>query len=253
MVDVLYVQGRPRDALPYAEEAVSLARALQASATDQATARFYLYRTINRLAVTFYGLHRLDEAIDAWSESTTILERMAEADPQNARMQFDLAGLYQGLAQFQVEKNRPDEAARAIARSLALWRATLAAAPDYKTERFNYGGALAVLAGVKELQGDLSGATEAYRQALEVYSDPDVVARSPSDRLELFQALGDVLSKRAKADRALDLSRQAREAYTAARDGFAEMAKAGTLPQALAARPDEVNRKLQQLSSGPTR
>lgn len=253
LVEVLYYQGRLSEALIVAREAVALSRDFQAAATDQATARFYLYRTLNRLGVVLYGLQQLDEAIEAWAESTTILERMAEADPKNARMQFDLAGLYQGLAQFHVEKKRPDPAAQAIARSLKIWTATLSAAPEHKTERFNYGMALTVLAAVENMRGNLSAAAAAYRQALDVYSDPVVVARSPSDRWEIYENLGDLLMKRARAGGASDLRREASEAYTAARDGYAGMARAGTLPQALTAKPDEVDRKLRQLSTGSIR
>ncbi len=247
VVDVLYHAGRYQDALPHAEQAMALARAMLRDAVDVATARRAVYLTANRLAAALDGTGRVDEAIAAWNEGIEILKQMADADPRNVRLRFDLAGMYQGLATFHLKKQRTTPAWDAINEAFAQWKVAFDANPAATTERYNYGFAFTVLGDVQRARGNLAAAVEAYRQAIDVFADPVVAARSPVDRFQMYESLGDILVERARRAPSADLTRDAREAYLTAREGYAALAKAGQLPEALASQGETVARKIAAL------
>lgn len=247
VVDVFYHAGRYQEALPHAQQAMALARALLRDAVDVATARRAIYLTANRLAAAFDGTGRVDEAIAVWGEGIEVLKQMADADPRNVRLRFDLAAMYQGLAGFHLKKQRTTPAWDAINVAFAQWQMAFDANPTATTERYNYGSAFTVLGDVQRARGNLSSAADAYRQAIEVFAEPAVAARSPADRSQMYETLGDLLIEQSRKAPSASLAREAREAYLAARDGYAALATAGQLPEALASQGDVVARKLAQL------
>ncbi len=247
VVDVLYHAGRYQDALPHAERAMGLARALLRDAVDVATARRAIYLAANRLAAAFDGTGRVDEAIAVWGEGIDVLKQMTDADPRNIRLRFDLAAMYQGLAGFHLKKQRTQAAWDAITVAFAQWKMAFEANPRATTERYNYGFAFTVLGDVERARGNLTAAADAYRQAIDVFADPAVAARSPADRFQMYESLADILVERARRAPSANLTREAREAYAQARDGYAALAKAGQLPEALASQAEIVVKKLATL------
>ena len=217
-------------------------------ASDLATARRFFYQTANRLAAAYDGVNRVDDAIAVWDEAIVVVKQMAEADPRNIRLRFDLAGMYQGLAAFHLKKARTAPALEAIAAAFATWKVAFEANPTAKTERYNYGFAFTVLGDAHRAGGNLAAAIAAYRQGLEVFADPVVAARSPADRFQMYETLGDILLEQARRTPSATSIRDAREAYVMARDGYAALAKTGQLPDALAAQGDVIARKLAALA-----
>ena len=247
LVDVLYNVGRYADAVTHAQVAVDDARRLLRDSVDVASARRYFYLAANRLAAALDGVNRVDDAIAIWNEAIAVVTQMAEADPRNNRLRFDLAVMFEGLAQFHLKTQRAAEALEAITTSFATWTVAFAADPGAKTQRFNYGMSFMILGDVQRARGNRTAATDAYREALAVLADPAVGARSPADRFRIFESLGDVLAERTRETPSAALTSEARGAYQAAGDGFADLAKAGQLPEALAGRSDVVAKKLARL------
>ena len=233
--------------MTHAQVAVDDARRLLRDSVDVASARRYFYLAANRLAAALDGVNRVDDAIAIWNEAIAVVTQMAEADPRNNRLRFDLAVMFEGLAQFHLKTQRAAEALEAITTSFATWTVAFAADPGAKTQRFNYGMSFMILGDVQRARGNRTAATDAYREALAVLADPAVGARSPADRFRIFESLGDVLAERTRETPSAALTSEARGAYQAAGDGFADLAKAGQLPEALAGRSDVVAKKLARL------
>ena len=246
LVDVLHLQGRDTDALPHAEIALAAARQLEKDGSDVATARRSVYQVANRMAAVLDGLNRIDEAIAVWMEAIETLKQLSAFDSKNVRLQFDLAAMYQGLAEFHMKKKRVGPAWDAITTSLDTWKAAFAASPDAKNELFNYGGAFAVLSDVEQGRGHLQASAEALRRVIAIYSDPAIDARSRVDRFDFYEALGDVLLAQARARSSEELVREARAAYTTARDGYAALADAHQLPTSHDSKVDAVTKKLRK-------
>ncbi len=247
LVDVLYNVGRFAEAVPHAQQAVADARAMLRDASDLASARRFFYLAANRLAAALESVNRIDEAIAVFDEAIVVVKQMADADPRNNRLRFDLAVMYEGLAQFHLKKQRTAQALETITASFAMWQAAFAADPGAKTQRYNYGMGFMILGDVQRARGDHRAAEQAYRQAIEVLADPVVAARSPADRFRLHELLGDVLMEQARKTPSPDRTREAREAYQTARDGYAALAKAGQLPETLASQGETVAKKLATL------
>jgi tetratricopeptide (TPR) repeat protein len=127
---------------------------------------------------------------------------------------------------------------------MATLKAAFEASPDSRSQLFNYAGAWALLGRLELARHRPRAATDAYRNAIEIMSRPEVADRKPSDLLEYYEGLGDALTALAADGDAADLRRQARDAYRTSRDGMAALEAKGELPASLAGRVAVLDGKL---------
>jgi non-specific serine/threonine protein kinase/serine/threonine-protein kinase len=248
MVGTLIDRGQSSDAVPYARQALDLAREILSTTTDRLRAYRLVYSSATSLCNALERLGRIDECIPVWAEGLDAIRTLASADPKDVRLRWDVATAYQGLAVLQAKKDRLNEAAAAMAASLEAWTAAYATNPGVRDQRFLYAGALSLQAEIENARGNYQVAIAGHRRALTVFAEPDVAAVAPVEPLITYEAFGNTWRDFASHGGGPDAARQAREAYQTALDGYERMKQAGQLTGTFAANAERVSRKLALLS-----
>ena len=127
LLGVMFSQlGRPADALPATQEAVTIRRELAAANPDRY--RPDLARSLSNLGIWFSELGRPADALPATQEAVTIRRELAAANPDRYRP--DLARSLSNLGIWFSELGRPADALPATQEAVTAYRELAAANPD---------------------------------------------------------------------------------------------------------------------------
>lgn len=226
--DVPFYQGRYDEALTRYDAARDIARRAVGTSADRAAALRDLQLTTTRSAYALKELGRLDEGAALETEAVRLLSEQVLIDPRAVSRRFELGQAKRGLALTELQRQRPEVARREAADAVAVFEAAFTLDPSPE-DRFMYAATLGTLAEAEWALKRSREAAGTLRRALAVLDEPGIDLRQPSERPRLQWLLGDALVAVAREDGIPALRQEGRALYVRAREGFVELARAGTL------------------------
>ncbi|MGE3958399.1 MAG: protein kinase [Vicinamibacterales bacterium] len=242
--DVHYYREEYDKALALFREAERTAVELQKGSKDPALEQRNEYLITGRVAATLAELGDLDAALASRQHALEIQTALAERDPRNMAVQFDLANDYQSLGILHYRREDYRLALEALDRSRRTAEAALAVSPDQRSRLFDLADTLAWMGKTYLGQGRPQAAVDILRKALEMGDAPDVAARKPAEQFEFHQWLGDALEALSQEHGSAGAAREARQSWQTALDGYRKIQATGELPTSYIAQIPLLEQKL---------